>query len=99
MTQTIEQKIQQMELDTVKAVTEMRADIKTLTTEVKRLNDTIIRMTQNYVTREDHDRDIRSLTEDLKEAKQAGKVRALLYSVLTAIIVGVTTFEVMRILQ
>ncbi len=97
MAQTTEQKIQQLELDTVKAVTEMRGDIKNLTVEVKRLNDSISRMSENYVLKDDHIQDIESLRQGLREAKKIGTIRAILYSVATAVMTTVVVYEVMRI--
>jgi hypothetical protein len=97
MSETTEQKIQQLELDTVRAVTEMRGDIKSLTVEVKRLNDSISRMSENYVLKEDHVKDITDLQKGLREAKKIGTIRAILYSVGTAVITAIVVYEVMRI--
>lgn len=89
--------VEQLELDTVKAVTEMRGDIRLLTTEVKRLNDTITRMTENYVTKEDHIVDITNLSQKLEEAKTAGRTRTVLVGLLTALISSLLTYEVINL--
>lgn len=96
MAQTTEQKIQKLELDTVIAVTEMRGDINNLTIEVKRLSESINRMSENYVLKEDHMQDIDALKQGLREAKKIGTVRAILYSLFTAIMTTVVVYEVMR---
>lgn len=95
MAQTTEQKIQQLELDTVKAVTEMKGDIRNLTTEVKRLNDSIARMTQNYVLKEDYIEDKEAFKKELREAKKIGTIRAILYALFSAVITAVVVYEVM----
>ncbi len=96
MSETTEQKIQKLELDTVKAVTEMRGDIKSLTIEVKRLNDSISRMSENYVLKEDHVQDVANLQQGLREARKIGTIRAILYSLATAIMTTVVVYEVMK---
>jgi hypothetical protein len=97
MAETTEQKIQQLEIDTVRAVTEMRGDIKNLTTEVKRLSESISRMSENYVLKEDHIQDMEGLRQGLREAKKIGTIRAILYSVATAVMTTVVVYEVMKI--
>lgn len=93
-----EHKIQQLELETVKAVTEMRSDIKNLANEVKRLGETIERMNASYVKTEDHDRDIKDLKQGIRAATRIGKVRALLYSLVSAVATAITVYEVMRVI-
>lgn len=96
MSEDIDKRIQQLELDTVKAITEMRGDLKVLTKEVKRLNDTVVRMTENYVTKEDHKADIDSLALQLKLARDSGRVRTVLVGILTSVITAVITYEVIK---
>ncbi len=94
---TPDQKIQQLELETVKAVTELRGDIKSLTTEVKRLSETLERNNETYELKEDHERDMKAINDGLKAAIKIGRIRALLYSVVSAIATAVIVYEVMRI--
>lgn len=90
----VQEKIQQLELDTVKAVTEMKVDIRNLTFEVKRLNDTIARMTDNYVTKEKHNEDLIELQVKIDYIKRAGIRDKIVTGVITAVIVGIVMYEV-----
>jgi hypothetical protein len=99
MTASTEEKIQKLELETVKAVTEMRADIKNLTYEVKKLNETIVKMSENYVTKEEHAEDILSLKGELRDAKRLGMIRTILYTALGSSITAIIVYEVMKITQ
>ncbi len=90
----VQDKIQQLELDTVKAVTEMKVDIRNLTFEVKRLNDTIARMTDNYVTKEKHDEDLSELEGKINDLKRAGIRDKIITGAITAVIVGIVMYEV-----
>jgi hypothetical protein len=46
---TTEDKIQKIELETVKAITELKSDVKNLTETIKDLRMTIQTMADNYV--------------------------------------------------
>jgi len=94
-----EQKIQQLELETVKAVTEMKGDIKTLTNEIKKLNETVSRMTENYVTKTEYEKDQSELDSKIVEVKKAGNIKALLFSITSAVVTAVIVFEVMRLIR
>jgi hypothetical protein len=94
-----EQKIQQLELETVKAVTEMKGDIKNLTNEIKKLNDTVSRMTDNYVTKTEYEKDQQDLDNKIEEVKKSGNIKALLFSITSAVVTAVVVFEVMRFLR
>lgn len=99
MTKANEDRIQKLELDTIKAVTEMRGDIKSLTTTITELRDSINRMTENYVTKEEHLKDISDLNTKLIEAKQAGRSRSIVVGLLTAIMTTVITYEALKIIS
>ena len=91
----IQNKIQQLEIDTVKAVTELKGEVNALAKEVSNLAKTITKMTENYVTREDHNRDISQLSKELTASKRVGIVRSIMVGILTTIATAVITFEVM----
>lgn len=96
MTDSMQEKIQQIELETVRAVTEMKVDIRNLTNEVKDLNKTIVRMSENYVTKDEF-ANYKAETElKLIEAKKAGLVRTITTGVLTAVIVAILTYEISK---
>ena len=97
MAKSTEQKIQELELQTVKAVTELQKDVQALTSEVTKLTEQIQKMTENYVTKVDHIEDITGLKADLIAAKRVGVVRTILVGLLTAALTALVTFEVMRI--
>jgi len=92
----IQNKIQQLELDTVKAVTELKAEVKSLAKEVNNLAGTINKMTENYVTREEYSKDMTAMSRDLAVAKRVGIVRSIMVGVLTTVATAVITFEIMR---
>lgn len=96
MTKSTEQKIQELELDTVRAVTEMRGDIKNLTEIIKDLKNSINRMTENYVTKEEHLEDITALHEKIRENKTKGRTQTILVGLLTAVLTSVVTYEILR---
>ena len=98
MTKADEEKLQKLEIETVKAVTEMRGDIKSLTATISELKASIDKMNKNYVTKEEHLKDITDLEKKLDEAKRAGKIRSILVGVFTAIIVAVLTYEVQKLI-
>jgi len=99
MTKADEDKIAKLELDTVKAVTEMRGDIKSLTNIINDLKNSINRMTENYVTKEEHLKDITDLKTQLSEAKRVGRSRSILTGILVAIFTTVITYEAMKLIK
>lgn len=99
MTKNTEEKIQKIELETVKAVTELRSDVKNLTEIIRDLRKTIQDMSNSYVKKEEHIADIADLKLDLAEAKRAGKIRAILWSILTALLTSVAIYEITRAIK
>ncbi len=99
MTKSTEDKLQKIELETVKAVTELKADVKNLTQIIKELRTTIQEMSASYVKREEYVRDSMELREELEASKRAGKVRAILWSILTAVMTSIAVFEITRLIK
>jgi len=99
MTKTTEDKLQKIELETVKAVTELKADVKNLTEIIKELRETIQVMANNYVRKEELVKEVSDLRLDLEDAKKAGKVRAILWSVLTALITSILIYELTKLIR
>jgi len=99
MTKTTEDKLQKIELETVKAVTELKADVKNLTEIIKELRETIQVMANNYVRKEELVKEVSDLRLDLEDAKTAGKVRAILWSVLTALITSILIYELTKLIR
>jgi hypothetical protein len=95
----IQSKIQRLELDTIKAVTELQKDVQSLTKEVANLADQVQKMNENYVTNKQHSEDITELRADIQVAKRIGIVRSILFGVLTAVITALVTTEVLRIIK
>ena len=95
----IQSKIQRLELDTIKAVTELQKDVQSLTKEVANLADQVQKMNENYVTNKQHAEDITELKADIQVAKRIGIVRSILFGVLTAVITALVTTEVLRIIK
>ena len=99
MTEKTEEKIQKIELETVKAITELKSDVKNLTETIKELRVTIQTMADNYVKRDEFvtyqvDQELK-----LKEARKAGRVHSILWSLLTAVITTLTVFEITRLIK
>lgn len=99
MTKADEEKLQKLELDTVKAVTEMRGDIKNLTITITDLKNSINRMAENYVTREEHLKDVADLKIQLQEAKRVGRLRSVLIAIATSVITALIVFEATKVIQ
>lgn len=99
MTKADEEKLQKLELDTVKAVTEMRGDIKNLTATITDLKNSINRMTENYVTKEEHLKDVADLKIQLQEAKRVGRLRSVLIAIATSVITALIVFEATKVIQ
>jgi hypothetical protein len=95
----IQSKIQRLELDTIKAVTELQKDVQSLTKEVANLADQVQKMNENYVTNKQHSEDITELRADIQVAKRIGIVRSILFGVLTAVITALVTTEVLRAIK
>lgn len=96
MAKTIQDKIQQLELDTVRAVTEMKVDIRNLTDEVKKLNETIVRMNENYVTKSQYVEDKAEFDDKIEQIKKKSFQDKILTAVVTTVIVGIVMYEVGR---
>ena len=99
MTKTTEDKLQKIELETVKAVTELKADVKNLTEIIRELRTTIQEMANNYVTNEKHTEDIAELRKDIVIVQRSGNVKAILVGVLTAVITALLTMEIAKIIK
>lgn len=99
MTKLTEDKLQKIELETVKAVTELKADVRNLTEIIKELRETIQVMANNYVRKEEMVKEVSYLRLDLEDAKKAGKVRAILWSVLTALITSILIYELTKAIR
>ena len=93
---TDQDKIQQLELQTVTAVTEMRADIKNLTKTIEKLESTVVRMAENYVTKQEYNLKVKDLEIKVNDARRAGRIHAILWSILTAVFTSIVIFEVTK---
>lgn len=98
-TKTAQEKIQELELTTVQAVTELRGDVKNLTEIIRDLRKTIQDMSNNYVKKEEHMSDIAGLKAELKEAKKIGRIRAVLWSLITAVVTSLLIFEMTKLIR
>lgn len=100
MTDTkLQSKIQKLELDTIRVVTELQKDVQNLTREVANLAEQVQKMSENYVTNAKHAEDIAELRKDLLLVQKSGNVKATLVGILTAVITAMLTFELMQIFK
>ena len=99
MTDDIQVKIQKLELDTVRAVTELQKDVQNLTKEVSNLAAQVERMNENYVTVAKHSEDVAELKADIVLAKKIGMVRSILFGVLATIITALVTLEITKLFK
>ena len=100
MTDTkLQSKIQKLELDTIRVVTELQKDVQNLTKEVANLAEQVQKMSENYVTNTKHAEDIAELRKDLLLVQKSGNVKATLVGILTAVITAMLTFELMQIFK
>jgi len=100
MTDTkLQSKIQKLELDTIKVVTELQKDVQNLTREVANLAAQVEKMSENYVTVVRHTEDVSELRKDIAIVQKSGNVKATLVGILTAVITAMLTFELMQIFK
>lgn len=95
----LQSKIQKLELDTIRVVTELQKDVQNLTREVANLAEQVQKMSENYVTNAKHAEDIAELRKDLLLVQKNGNVKATLVGILTAVITAMLTFELMQIFK
>lgn len=99
MTDDIQSKIQKLELDTIRAVTELQKDVQSLTKEVANLAQQVQKMSENYVTVIKHNEDISEIKADLKLAKRTGVVRSILVGLFASVLTAIVTFEIMQFIK
>lgn len=92
----IQSKIQKLELDTIRAVTELQKDVQNLAKEVANLAEQVQRMSENYVTSAKHAEDISEIRNDIILVRKAGNVKSVLVGVLTFLITALLSIEVNR---
>jgi uncharacterized protein YlxW (UPF0749 family) len=92
----INEKIQMLELQTVKAVTELQKDVQQLTSEVCKLAKEIQKMTENYVTKQEYSDKMVELDRELANAKRIGFVRSIYIAILMTGISVIVTYEVLK---
>ena len=93
-----ESRIQEIELQTVAAVAELKTEVKNLTKIIERLESTISAMADNYVTKVDHSEDLNALHKEIAASKKVYKIGTFLWSVFTAAVTAVVLYEVQRII-
>ena len=100
MTDTkLQSKIQKLELDTIRVVTELQKDVQNLTREVANLAEQVQKMSENYVTVVRHTEDVSELRKDLLLVQKSGNIKATLVGILTTVITAMLTFEIMQIFK
>lgn len=99
MSEDIQAKIQKLELDTIKAVTELQKDVQSLTKEVANLAQQVQKMSENYVTVVRHTEDISEIKSELKLAKKAGVIRSMLVGLFASVLTAIVTFEIMQFIK
>jgi hypothetical protein len=88
MPESTQDKIQKIELETVKSITEMKVDIRNLTEVIKDLKDTLNRMSDNYATKEELAAFKEAVNTRLNklESWNAWAVKIVLGAVITAVL-------------
>jgi len=95
----LQSKIQKLELDTIRVVTELQKDVQNLTREVANLAAQVEKMSENYVTVVRHTEDVSELRKDIAIVQKSGNIKATLVGILTAVITAMLTFEIMQIFK
>jgi len=95
----LQSKIQKLELDTIRVVTELQKDVQNLTREVANLAAQVEKMSENYVTVVRHTEDVSELRKDIAIVQKSGNIKATLVGILTAVITAMLTFELMQIFK
>jgi len=95
----LQSKIQKLELDTIRVVTELQKDVQNLTREVANLAAQVEKMSENYVTVVRHTEDVSELRKDIAIVQKSGNIKATLVGILTTVITAMLTFEIMQIFK
>lgn len=95
----ITHKIQKLELDTLKAVTELQKDVQSLTREVSKLASAVQKMTENYVTLIQHNEDYNELRGELRHVKRIGFMKQVLVGLFSSILTAVVVYNIMQIIK
>lgn len=100
MVDDMQEKIQQIELETVKSITELKADVKNLTSIIGKLENTISTLTMNFVRtdiysmdKRDRDEEHKRIWEAIAKARKSGTAKAIVWSILTALFTSVVIYE------
>ena len=92
--ENIQDKIQKLELETIKAVTELQKDVQSLTKEVSKLAQAVQRMTENYVTIIQYNDDFKELRSELAHAKRIGVVKQILIGLISSVITALSIYAI-----
>jgi hypothetical protein len=95
----IQDKIQKLELDTIRVVTELQKDVQNLTREVANLAEQVQKMAENYVTNSKHHEDLAEIRKDLLLVQRSGNVKSILVGVLVFIITALLSVEINRFIN
>ena len=93
----IQNKIQKLELETIRAVTELQKDVQVLTKEVVNLTAQIQKMSENYITAVDHNEDIANVKSNialLSSEIKSMKRKTWIQNTLSAVAGGLLVFLV-----
>lgn len=99
MSTNVQERIQKLELDTIKAVTELQKDVQGLTREVVSLAKQIQRLTENYETIASHKEDVDELWKAIAALGKKGSIEKLLTALFTTIFISVTWFAIQQYLK
>ena len=95
----IQSKIQKLELDTIRVVTELQKDVQNLTREVANLAEQVQKMAESYVTNTKHAEDLAEIRKDLIIVQKSGNVKSVLVGVLVFIITALLSIEINRFIN
>lgn len=95
----MQSKLQKLELDTIRVVTELQKDVQSLTKEVANLAEMVKQMSKNYVTLIQYNEDQRDLRQELAHAKKIGIIKQIVVGLLSSVMTAVVVYEIMQIVS
>lgn len=99
MTDSTQQRIQKLELDTIKAITELQKDVQSLTSEVCKLATQIQKMAENYVVKEEYLEKVHEMDKRIDMANRVGWIRSVMVGTLATVITVIITYELTKYLR
>lgn len=95
-TKQLAKQLQNLEVKYIQATTELRGDIRLLTSEVRRLSDSFEHMMNIFVTKEEYAKDMLEINRRIEDVKRAGNYKSVALSFVVSVVTAVIIFELTK---